>query len=81
MQNNSLATVPNMLATNKSRGNIHCFNQKYQLGKIAFRFLVQVIEYFVADFWIKDGVTCTILLAIIAVLAEVGIQKKSKLVW
>ena len=77
MQNNSLATVPNMLATNKSRGNIHCFNQKYQLGKIAFRFLVQVIENFVADFWIKDA----ILLAIIAVLAEVGIQKKSMLVW
>ena len=48
MQNNSAAAPFNMLATSKSCGNIRCFGQNYQPGKITFQVSVLTIKYLVA---------------------------------
>ena len=34
MQNNLVAALFNMLATSRSQGNLHCFDQSYQPSKI-----------------------------------------------
>ena len=48
MQNNSVAALFNMLATNSSCGNIRCFDQNYQSGKITLQVSVLIIKYLVA---------------------------------
>ena len=48
MQNNSVAAPFNMLATSRSCGNIYCFDQNYQPGKITFQVSIQIIKYLVA---------------------------------
>ena len=45
MQNNSVAA---MLATSRSYGNICCFDQNYQPGKINLQDLVLTVEYLAA---------------------------------
>ena len=47
MKNNS---VPfNMLATNRSCGNILCFDQKHQPGNITLQVSVLIIKYLVTE--------------------------------
>ena len=48
MQNNSVVAPFNMLTTSRSSGNIHCFDQNYQPGKITFPVSVLIIKYLVA---------------------------------
>ena len=48
MQNNSVAAPFNMLATSRSCGNISCFDQNYQPGKMTLQVSVLVIKYLVA---------------------------------
>ena len=48
MQNNSVAALFNMLATSKSCGNIRCFDQSYQPGKITLPVSVLLIKYLAA---------------------------------
>ena len=48
MQNNSVATLFDMLATSRSCGNICCFDQNYQPGKITLQDSVLIIKYLVA---------------------------------
>ena len=48
MQNNSVAALLNMLATISSCGNILCFDQNYQSGKITLQVSVLIIKYLVA---------------------------------
>ena len=48
MQNNSVAAPYNMLATSSSCGNIDCFDQNYQPGKITLQVSVLIIKYLVA---------------------------------
>ena len=43
MQNNSVAALFSMLATNRSCGNIRCFDQNYQPGKITLQVCVLII--------------------------------------
>ena len=47
MQNNSVAAPFSMLATSRSCGNIHCFDQNYQPGKMILQVLVVIIKYLV----------------------------------
>ena len=44
IQNNSVAAPFNMLATSRSFGNIHCFNQNCQPGK---KVSVLILKYLV----------------------------------
>ena len=44
----SAAELFNMLATSRSCGNIRCFDQNYQPGKIALQVSVLIIKYLVA---------------------------------
>ena len=44
MQNNSVAALFNMLATNKSCGNILCFDQKYHPGKISSVLIIKYLD-------------------------------------
>ena len=46
MQNKSVAASLNMLAT--SCGNMRCFDQNYQPGKITLQVSVLIIKYLVA---------------------------------
>ena len=48
MQNDSVAMLYNMLATSRSCGNIRCFDQNYQPGKITLQVLVLINKYLVA---------------------------------
>ena len=48
MYNDSVATVFKILATRRSRENIHCFYQQYQPGKITSQVSIPMIEYLVA---------------------------------
>ena len=47
MQNNSVAAPFNMLATRRSCGNIRCFDQNYQPGKIILQVSVLIIKHLV----------------------------------
>ena len=48
MQNNSMATLFNILLTSRScGGNIRCFDQNYQPAKIALQVSVLIIKYLV----------------------------------
>ena len=49
MKNNSAAALFNMLATNRSCGNIRCFDQKHQPGNITLQVSVQIIEFLVTE--------------------------------
>ena len=44
----SVAELFNMLATSRSCGNIRCFDQNYQPGKITLQVSVLIIKYLVA---------------------------------
>ena len=44
----SVAALFSMLATSRSCGNIHCFDQNYQPGKINLQVSVLIIKYLVA---------------------------------
>ena len=44
----TLAALFNMLATSRSCGNICCFDQNYQPGKITLQDSVLIIKYLVA---------------------------------
>ena len=44
----SVAALLNMLATSMSGGNIRCFDQDYQPGKITLQVSVLIIKYLVA---------------------------------
>ena len=44
----SVEKVFSILATSRSCGNIPCYYQHYQPGKIALHFSVHMIEYLVA---------------------------------
>ena len=48
MQNNSVTALFNMSATSRSCGNIRCFGQNYQPGKITLPVSVLIIKYLVA---------------------------------
>ena len=48
MQNNSVAELFNTLTTSRSSGNICCYDQNYQPGKIALQDSVLIIKYLVA---------------------------------
>ena len=50
-----MAPVFNILATSRSCGNIHCFYQHLQPGKIILQVLVLMIQYLVAASLILDG--------------------------
>ena len=52
MENNSVAALFNMLATSRSCGNICCFGQNYQPGKITLPVPVLVIKYLVAVYFV-----------------------------
>ena len=54
MQNNSVAAPFNMLATNKPCGNIGCFDQDYQSGKITLQ--VSWISYKFHEEWHRSVV-------------------------
>ena len=45
MCNDSMAAVFNILATGRSCGNIHCFYEHFQPGKITSQVSVPIIEY------------------------------------
>ena len=47
-QNNSVATLFNMLTTSRSCEYIRCFDQNYQPGEIALQVSVLIIKYLVA---------------------------------
>ena len=47
MQNNSMAALFDMLATSRSYGNICCFDQNVQPGKITLQDSALIIEYLV----------------------------------
>ena len=48
MQNNPVAALLNTLATYRSYGNISCFDQNYQSGKITLQVSILIIKYLVA---------------------------------
>ena len=48
MQNNSVAALSYMLATNSSCGNIRCFDQNYHPGKIILYVSVLIMKYLLA---------------------------------
>ena len=48
MQNNSVAAVFSKLATCKSYGNVRCFDQNYEPGKITLQVSVLIIKHLVA---------------------------------
>ena len=47
MQNNSVAALFSKLATSRSYGNIRCFDQNYQTGKITLQVSVLIIKHLV----------------------------------
>ena len=47
LQNNSVAALFNMLARNRSFGNICCFDQNYQPGKKTLQVSALIIKYLV----------------------------------
>ena len=49
MKNNSAAAPFNMLATNRSCGNIRCFDQKHQPGNRTLQVSVLIIKYLVTE--------------------------------
>ena len=62
IQNNSVVAQFNMLATSRSCGNICCFDQNYQPGKITLQDSVLIWLLY-----LLDNVTCAEFLALIAV--------------
>ena len=81
MWKNSVAAVSSMLATRRSLANICCFDQNYQIGKITLQVLIQMIEYLFAAPLIMDAVIFALLLPLIAVLTEIGIEESGMQVW
>ena len=61
MQNNSVETPFNMLATSRSCGNVCFFDQMYQPGKIILQVSVLIIKYLVSA-CLLDKVTCAVFL-------------------
>ena len=78
----SVAEVFSLLATKKSRGNIHCSYQHYQPGKITLHFSVLMIKYLVAtsfELWMVQYVLYFV--ALMTIAAEIVIEKSSICVW
>ena len=47
----SVAALFNMLATSRPCGNMRCFDQNYQPGKITLQVSVLIVRYLVAMFF------------------------------
>ena len=64
-----------MLTTSRSCGNICCFHQNYQPGKITLQVSFLITEYLVAvsfKLWMMER---AILLALVSVVVEIVIEK------
>ena len=59
MQSNSVVAPFNVFATSRSCGNIRCFDQNYQPGKITLQVSVLIFKYLC----LLDKVTCAVFLA------------------
>ena len=79
----SVAEVFSILATSRSRGNIHCFYQHYQPGKITLHYFSELmIEYLVAtldELWMIKYMLDFV--ALMTIAAEIVVEKSSMCVW
>ena len=75
---NSVVEVFSILATSRSFGNIHCFYQHYQPGKITLYFSVLIIGYLVAtsyELWMMYYVLYFV--ALMTIAGEIVTEKSS----
>ena len=77
--NSSVAALFNMLATSRSCGNICCFDQNYQPGKITLKHSVLIIKYLVAVAFGYCNRCC--IFGFNSCLEEIKINKSSMDVW
>ena len=79
----SVAEVFSILATSRSCGNIHCFYQHYQPGKITLHYFSELmIEYLVTtsdQLWMIKYMLYFV--ALMTIAAEIVVEKSSICVW